>query len=641
MSCVICPSCEGCFPFIKIQNDGKGTFVHLECQKCKEKKIIPIKPYLSTLEKGIKMCDVCKESRAVFRSMVSDQHEEKFCCKKCQVVIGNFLKNGVIFQKLGGTDEKFVMTCNHHFSPLTYYCKTCRKEICDKCFDEHSTHEYLKLADLFSFQQLQNYQSNIKETSTLLEQKVYPSFESFIKYLHSFVTEVENRFNECKENNKSTLELMNLFAEGFEQTSGKTFTVIENIKNSSHFNIANLQNTFQNPISFDNIKERIKDITVLKSAKQEEKKAIIEVPRKSVANYRGIVEESNFSLDDEEDLQNPNGPEQIQRPQIHYEKIWKSEEILDLGVWVTNIFVKGGNQICICSSKGTVYSYNYPPKKNTQEEIIKGDYRISSAVSLIDNVRESDIVTSSQKNQYQKWELKYWRYNQDIRGYQSREKDNVEEERIEKIIKLSERKIVICTGKLLKIFETQDTGDKTEFIEKQSIEACTGKDSSVNSIILTREKYVISCSKDMLKIFQLNGDRLDLVGDKSGFECPSHSSMIQFGDIILVGGRARINIIYKYNDRNSIQFKSFILVDYIPEQEIFSMAKYSENSIICGTEKGDLFIVIIENPYEPRSWKVRIQHEAHTEEINSILMLEGRKFMTCSTDGTVKLWTQI
>ena len=144
MSCVICPSCEGCFPSIRIQNDERGTFVYLDCQKCKDKKSILIKNYLSLLEKGIRMCDVCKESRAVFRSMVSDQHEEKFCCKKCKVVIQNFLKHGVTFQEIGGTDEKFVMTCNHHFSPLTYYCKTCKREICDKCFDEHSTHEYLK-----------------------------------------------------------------------------------------------------------------------------------------------------------------------------------------------------------------------------------------------------------------------------------------------------------------------------------------------------------------------------------------------------------------------------------------------------------------------------------------------------------------
>ena len=92
--------------------------------------------------------------------------------------------------KIPLNSEEKKLCPNHSNLPFTYYDKTTKSPLCDKCIenDEFKDHEKIKISDI---------KSNIKENISDIEYKTYDEFK---KYLNGYLEQFIEKCNEYYQN---------------------------------------------------------------------------------------------------------------------------------------------------------------------------------------------------------------------------------------------------------------------------------------------------------------------------------------------------------------------------------------------------------------------------------------------------------
>ena len=109
--------------------------------------------------------------------------------------------------KIPLNSEEKKLCSNHSNLPFTYYDKTTKSPLCDKCIenDEFKDHEKIKISDI---------KSNIKENISDIEYKTYDEFK---KYLNGYLEQFIEKCNEYYQNEIAKLEILVEKIKNFEQ----------------------------------------------------------------------------------------------------------------------------------------------------------------------------------------------------------------------------------------------------------------------------------------------------------------------------------------------------------------------------------------------------------------------------------------
>ena len=109
--------------------------------------------------------------------------------------------------KIPLNSEEKKLCPNHSNLPFTYYDKTNKSSLCDKCIenDEFKDHEKIKISDI---------KSNIKENISDIEYKTYDEFK---KYLNGYLEQFIEKCNEYYQNEIAKMEILVEKIKNFEQ----------------------------------------------------------------------------------------------------------------------------------------------------------------------------------------------------------------------------------------------------------------------------------------------------------------------------------------------------------------------------------------------------------------------------------------
>ena len=109
--------------------------------------------------------------------------------------------------KIPLNSEEKKLCPNHSNLPFTYYDKTTKSPLCDKCIenDEFKDHEKIKISDI---------KSNIKENISDIEYKTYDEFK---KYLNGYLEQFIEKCNEYYQNEITKMEILVEKIKNFEQ----------------------------------------------------------------------------------------------------------------------------------------------------------------------------------------------------------------------------------------------------------------------------------------------------------------------------------------------------------------------------------------------------------------------------------------
>ena len=178
----------------------------MECNKC---HLIYNKEYTRKLSCNHIICNLCF-CNTIIKDLINNIDDlNKIYSINCKCNKGTLsfnlkeIKNVII--PLNSDEKKFCE--NHSNLPFTYYDKSIKSLLCDKCIEnaEFKDHEKIKISDLKSI---------IKEKISDIENKTYDEFK---KYLNGYLDQFIQKCNEYYQNEISKMEILIEKIKYFEQ----------------------------------------------------------------------------------------------------------------------------------------------------------------------------------------------------------------------------------------------------------------------------------------------------------------------------------------------------------------------------------------------------------------------------------------
>ena len=403
------------------------------CQKCFMNDLFSKKLSINFInDDDIEIACFCNNNKTLYKS----NNNQKLNLS----ILSNFLQNSNFIYK-----EEFVSSkCSIHNSPNNYYCRTCKKYICEKCLfnlenNSHLDHSYISKNDI---------SSAIKKRMEELNKK---NFKDFKKYMENIEKKSENEIkaktNEEISKIKSIIETLNKTAI---QRLNNSKIKISKMKSMCKIIMITAQNFFNDLDNFTtNIKNDINFFDILR-----------------LKEFKGI----NISYTDNDYL----------------------AKINDLITSFTN------NSFLNCDFKFQKQSLKEYTKKNYHEiknlELID-KYQIkhklcghSRAVFHISKIDDNTIVSCSEDTKIIIWDLKTYKPKNILSGHNGR---------VNNVIYAKEKnKLISCSiDNTIKIWDIS-TGENISTINAHK--------NNVTSLILLKEDKLISCGWDAkIKLWNL------------------------------------------------------------------------------------------------------------------------------------------
>ena len=157
------------------------------------------------------------------------------------------------------------------------------------------------------------------------------------------------------------------------------------------------------------------------------------------------------------------------------------------------------------------------------------------------------------------------------------------------------------------------------------------KDIGYQSVLTLKKKDIfVSGSYDFVDFW--NGNSFNLETRLTDIMCVGTNSLFQFNDnTLLVGGETSI---YTINIDNKSKYQIIKVLTNYNMQYVYTFAKISDSAVMFGSDDGAIY----EYNMEKDSITFLNNDSSHERQVDTMLRLTNRIFITGSYDGTVKIW---
>lgn len=288
-------------------------------------------------------------------------------------------------------------------------------------------------------------------------------------------------------------------------------------------------------------------------------------------------------------------------------KVTKNDHASD----ITSLCITSDNKLLSCSGDHTIKIYDI--KSFECENTIQAHEKSILYISLLD---DGNLVSASVDQTIRVWEPENGTYKlmQTLRGHTNS---------VCKAIQLSNNRIGSCScDKTIKIWNATD--------EYKCVQTLEGHSCTVASLIeLKNNKYLVSGGTGSDKTIRFwNNSTYECEKVVEHGCCMNSNSLLEISrDRIIVGDGGKVSII------NISNFELEQRINLGEEGEIWSLIEFNDNSVICGTDKGNLIDLNVDE-----GKIASVKEKAHNDYITCLLLLDDNTLISCSEDKLIKIW---
>ena len=324
--------CINCFQIykIKIIPEYPKSKILRTC-KCSQTSI-ELSNFFTEYKKNKKfniLCGKCKKSNP----------KDPFYCEDCKkLYCSNCLKSTHQTEEFKKhkriTIDKYDFFCiNHQNDNYCAYCKTCQSNICVKCIKEklHENHKISIFKKIYDEKKMKEY---LRKATKIAEDKI-----NYNKIICNMICKKINKndvkklkmLNDINENeNKSILEILNIFNEMYNTIKNKNYALISNMIDNMDFNLEK--------IKFDKNSTKNKDILELVNYFQTDFILKIKVKKEENKNIEGQnnkekdkneKESNEINKEEDKKLEEKKEEKKEEEDDDHVKSVKEIQEILE------------------------------------------------------------------------------------------------------------------------------------------------------------------------------------------------------------------------------------------------------------------------------------------------------------------------
>lgn len=191
---------------------------------------------------------------------------------------------------------------------------------------------------------------------------------------------------------------------------------------------------------------------------------------------------------------------------------------------------------------------------------------------------------------------------------------------ITKVISLTKNRIASSSyDSLIKIWNSQPNYNL--------IQTLKGHHAIIKSMIQIKDKEIL---------LSFSEDKVIIIWNLFTYQCetiiteiipPKSNGLIQIEENkVLIGGKNKIIEL----DILNLKINEKIIIN--ETKCICSFLILRDGNILCGCQEGEIVIINI------HAWSYQLIKDCHNSFINDIINIDNYKFISCSSDGTIKIW---
>lgn len=250
-----CPNCHE-IPQVKL-NDNPKELVELKCL-CKTEKLT-YQDFMKTLS----YAEDRKENTAHRISDLNQKNQQSILnclCVDCAESSKTFFP---IQKKKRPEDvekyQKYSQCLIHPSSLYEFYCYTCKKNLCNKCFNDnltlHKEHKFVKLSDLLTEKEVEELKTDLDIWNYHIKTDIRQKKDQLIYSLREAINNLEEEYNYWDEYNGNLYNILKILIKNY-QYSPRNYSIIKNIKTNAKLNFKRCEE-YTDEISLKNINKYI------------------------------------------------------------------------------------------------------------------------------------------------------------------------------------------------------------------------------------------------------------------------------------------------------------------------------------------------------------------------------------------------
>ena len=465
----------------------------------------------------------------------------------------------------------------HCDKKIILFCKTCLKHLCADCIKEHLEHQIINLKELYEKVDIDKIKADFAKAEKMVDTYNKELKEKIVKKLKKEIDTIESLYSSNEQINKNILRMVSVFIHNYNH--------VKEVKDYN--NIFNLIN--HTTFNFEQC-----DVNELYPIS------------KNIQNIKNYF--SNHT---------------IIKYALNLDKAFSLVKSIPQFSEVYALTLMNDGRIASGASDKSIHIYNGNSFKCDIDIENAHDDRIYSLCPLNTN---NDIVSCSEDSIIKIWDiLSEHNYNlkKVIRGH---------EDSVNKVIALSLNRFASCSfDTKIKIWSSKSY-DNISTMEEHS--------HSVTSMIQLKGKEIlVSTSLDnKLKFWNLNLytcehtiNNIMNTATEGIFEIKNNRivvSTINPNKLVIVNTN-------EHSIERSIDDIMFRNLSWC-KHGVFSFIRLKENMILCGCPNGGLFQFD-----ENNLAMVDTKEKVHQEGVHSLIKIDDKRYVTASTDGTIKIFEYV
>lgn len=211
----ICIFCKEENPEISIYQKSYLAYIKVCCKKCNQTSDLNIIEYLNQLEKlGSGNKYFCQKKGGVHKDKAATvKLKGLFYCNECF----DYLKEMFEIENFNNINDLKV-ECETHNKSFSYYCRDCKKNMCENCsFLEHRTfrHQVIDLKDMVKRFDMKSFKEKTEKYENFVYKNLREIKNNITQKLEQLIEQINNMYENYVEEYNNFSKLKSIFTENY------------------------------------------------------------------------------------------------------------------------------------------------------------------------------------------------------------------------------------------------------------------------------------------------------------------------------------------------------------------------------------------------------------------------------------------